>query len=164
MSSPPRADGVRSGGADPRGESGTESHPVWRRSTARVVRKRCPRCGEGKLFRAYARLRERCAVCGLVFRREQGAQTGSMYLSAAVTQVFAALVIAVVWIGTDWSVALSIAVALPIVGAFCFAFLPYSQALWVAVEYRTDVINAEPWTAPPGTERTDESAEPRPPR
>ena len=121
--------------------------PPWLRSLARALRRLCPRCGEGPLFRSYGRLHERCERCGLVYRREQGAQTGSMYLSAAVTQVFAALVIALVWLGTDWGPGLSIAVSLPIVALFCFAFFPYSQALWVAVEYVTDVINAEPWVA-----------------
>lgn len=124
------------------------ARPPWGRSLARAARRVCPRCGAGSLFRAYARLHERCPRCGLVYRREQGAQTGSMYLSAAVTQLFACLVIALVWLLADWSVALSIAFTLPVVALFCFAFLPYSQALWVAVEYVTDVINREPWTAP----------------
>ena len=68
-----------------------------------------------------------------------------MYLSAAVTQVFACLVIFAVWFLTDWSVFFSTAVSLPLVALFCLFFLPYSQALWVAVEYVTDVINDEDW-------------------
>jgi uncharacterized protein (DUF983 family) len=134
----------------------SSGRPPWIRSLARAARHLCPRCGDGPLFRGYGRLRERCPRCGLVYRREQGAQTGSMYLSAAVTQVFAAVVIALVWLGTDWGVVRSIAVTLPVVALFCFAFLPYSQALWVAVEFVTDVINAEPWVAPDSREARDE--------
>jgi len=37
------------------------------------------------LFEGYARLKQQCDACGLVFRREQGAMTGSMYMSAVVT-------------------------------------------------------------------------------
>lgn len=114
----------------------------------RVLGRRCPQCGGGPLFRAYARLLESCPVCGLVYRREHGAQTGSMYLSAAVTQLFAALVIALVWTLTDWSAGVSIAASLPLVGAFCAFFLPYSQAIWVAVEYVTDAVNREEWVEP----------------
>ena len=59
----------------------------------RVLRRRCPQCGEGRLFERYARVAPSCAVCGHVFRREAGAQTGSMYVTATVTQVFAVLLI-----------------------------------------------------------------------
>jgi uncharacterized protein (DUF983 family) len=114
----------------------------------RALRLRCPQCGEGRLFRRFDRLAERCTACGLVYRREQGAQTGSMYLSAAVTQCFAALVIAAIWILSDWSPVVSTAVALPVVLAFCVGFLPFSQALWVAVEYATDWVNRETWARP----------------
>jgi hypothetical protein len=74
--------------------------------------------------------------------------TGSMYLSAAVTELFAALLVGGIWIATDWGAALSIAVGLPLVLAFTYAFLPVSRALWVAVEYATDVSNREPWVEP----------------
>lgn len=119
-----------------------------RAALRRVLARRCPQCGAGPLFRAYARLRPACPACGLVYRREPGALTGSMYLSAAVTQLFAAVVIALVWILTDWSPGASIALSLPLVVGFCALFLPYSQALWVAVEYATDAVNREEWVEP----------------
>ena len=68
-----------------------------------------------------------------------------MYLSAAVTQVFACALIFAIWFLTDWSVLVSTAVSLPLVALFCVVFLPYSQSIWVAVEYTTDVINDEEW-------------------
>jgi len=114
----------------------------------RVLARRCPQCGKGELFRRYARLAESCSVCALVFRREQGAQTGSMYMTAAVTQVFAALLIGLAWIFTDWSVPVFLAVSLPLALVFCFAFLPVSQALWCGIEYVTDVANGEDWARP----------------
>jgi uncharacterized protein (DUF983 family) len=121
---------------------------LWRVCFARALAKRCPQCGLGPLFRGYARLHEHCAECGLVYRRESGSMTGSMYLSAAVTELFGALIVAVIFLGTDWSPGTSIAVGVPVVAAFCFAFQPYSMALWVAVEYLTDVGNREDWTRP----------------
>lgn len=111
----------------------------------RVLARRCPQCSAGRLFRAFARLHEACEGCGLVYRREQGAQTGSMYLTAAVTEVFAAVLIGVLWIAFDWSVARYLAVSVPLVLAFCVAFLPVSQSIWVGVEYLTDLGNREPW-------------------
>jgi uncharacterized protein (DUF983 family) len=37
----------------------------------RGLRRRCPHCGEGRLFAGWS-LRDRCAVCGLVFARNPG--------------------------------------------------------------------------------------------
>ena len=71
-----------------------------------------------------------------------------MYLTAIVTQLFAVLLIVLVYTLTDWSVGLSIGVTLPLVLVFSFLFLPLAQALWVAVEYATDVHNGEDWVDP----------------
>jgi uncharacterized protein (DUF983 family) len=114
----------------------------------RALRRRCPQCGEGRLFRGYARLEGACAVCGLVYRREAGAQTGSMYMTAAVTQVVAATVIALAWILTDMGLGTFLLISVPLVLGFCLWFLPVSQSLWVAIEYVTDVNNGEEWVQP----------------
>jgi uncharacterized protein (DUF983 family) len=37
----------------------------------RGLRKRCPHCGEGRLFAGWSHL-ERCSICGLVFARNPG--------------------------------------------------------------------------------------------
>jgi uncharacterized protein (DUF983 family) len=37
----------------------------------RGLRKRCPHCGEGRLFSGWSHL-ERCSTCGLVFERNPG--------------------------------------------------------------------------------------------
>ena len=119
-----------------------------RTCTARALRRRCPQCGRGALFRRHARLHERCPTCGLVYRRESGSMTGSMYLSAAVTEIFAAALVLLLWFATDWSTGVALAVGVPLVLSVSFLFLPYSMALWVAVEYLTDVHNREPWARP----------------
>lgn len=69
--------------------------------------------------------------------------TGQMYLSAAITELFAVLLIAVIWVGTDWSPMLSLAVSIPVVIVFSYAFLPKAMALWVAIEFLTDVGNRD---------------------
>ena len=107
----------------------------------------CPACGGRGVFQRYAKLRETCSGCGHRFRREQGSQTGSMYLTAAVNQMFAAIVILIVFTQTDWSLTKELCVSIPIVAVFCAAFLPFSQTVWAGVEYVTDCINAEPWVS-----------------
>lgn len=38
----------------------------------RGLLRRCPRCGEGRLFRGWMKLRERCPECGLRYLLNQG--------------------------------------------------------------------------------------------
>ena len=74
--------------------------------------------------------------------------TGSMYLSAVVTEILAAGLVIAIFVGTSWSAALSIGVSVPIVLLFSVWWLPRSIGLWVAVEYVTDLHNGEPWADP----------------
>lgn len=121
---------------------------AFKRSLPRALRGRCPQCGKGALHAGRFRLGHACDHCGLVYRREQGAMTGSMYLSAAVTEVFAAVVAVGLFLFTDLGAAGGLAVGLPTVGLFCLWFLPYSRSIWIAVEYATDVSNDEDWVDP----------------
>jgi uncharacterized protein (DUF983 family) len=126
----------------------------WRTYLVRVLARRCPRCGEGRLFATRFRLASSCEHCGLVYRREQGGMTGQMYLSAAVTEIVAAVLVLLVFYLTDWGTALSLGILLPVVLVFSYWFLPHSMALWVAVEYMTDIGNREHWVK--GDERDGE--------
>ena len=73
--------------------------------------------------------------------------TGQMYLSAAVTELLGAGLFCAVFLATDWGPWTGIAVTVPILVAFCYWSLPRFMALWVAVEFMTDVANRDPWTS-----------------
>jgi uncharacterized protein (DUF983 family) len=120
---------------------------LWTRRVVlgRVLARRCPQCGVGALFRAYGRLATSCAGCGLVYRREPGSQTGSMYLTAIGSELFAAGLILCLWWSFDWTPRTFVLVSAPLLLAFCVFVLPFSQALWVGVEYLTDLEGHEPW-------------------
>ena len=45
--------------------------PLIKTALRRGVCRRCPHCGEGRLFSGWTHL-ERCSVCGLVFERNPG--------------------------------------------------------------------------------------------
>ena len=47
----------------------TETSPTLGLAVARGVRERCPRCGEGRLFRRYLKVADRCVSCDLEFGR-----------------------------------------------------------------------------------------------
>jgi uncharacterized protein (DUF983 family) len=122
--------------------------PLWKLCMSRVLHKLCPQCGQGLLFSGFLTLRERCGVCGLIYRREPGAGLGSMYLGTTVTQTMGAVLVLAIFFGTDWSPALATAIGVPFMLAVCYGLQPYSMALWVAVEYLHDVGNHEWWARP----------------
>ncbi len=105
----------------------------------------CPRCGGGDLFATTFRMHQVCPGCSLVTRREDGALTGQMYLSSAITQVMAVGLMVLVYLLTDWPLWISLSVMLPPVVGFCYWSLPRCMATWVAVEYLTDRSSEEPW-------------------
>lgn len=121
---------------------------MWRVCVRRALAKRCPQCGRGRLFGSTFRLHERCGHCGLVYRREPGAELGSMTLVAVVTELLAGALFLLVWALTDWGAGTALALTVPVTVAFCYACQPYCMALWVAVDYLTDLSNGEWWAKP----------------
>lgn len=53
---------VTSNGAE-RDENGLEKRPTWQ-SIFRGWRKKCPSCGEGKIFSGYLTVNDQCSTCG----------------------------------------------------------------------------------------------------
>jgi len=43
-----------------------------RTALSRGLRRRCPHCGEGRLFSGWSRHLRQCAICGLVYERNPG--------------------------------------------------------------------------------------------
>ena len=54
--------------------------PSLKTLLVRGWRKRCPRCGEGRLFRRFNILHKSCSVCGLQYLEDQGALFGYLFL------------------------------------------------------------------------------------
>jgi len=50
------------------------SEPIPRLRTVlwRGLRRRCPRCGQGRVFAGWVKLHDRCAVCDLKYLNDQG--------------------------------------------------------------------------------------------
>ena len=102
----------------------------------RGVTRRCPSCGQGKLFRRWFSLAERCPRCGLVFEREEGAFLGSLAINYGVTGV-----------STITAVAIMLARSLPNPSAFTITatailmtlflplfFYPFAKTTWAAID------------------------------
>ena len=113
----------------------------------RGLTRRCPWCGQRKLFRRWFTLPEACPRCGLRFEREEGAFLGSLAINFGVTSL-AFIAVLVTWIALtlpDPPVVLitvssvAVALVLPLV------IYPFAKTTWAAIDIlmrwdqRTDI-------------------------
>ena len=61
----------------------------------RGFRGRCPNCGEGKLFRAYLKTHDACAVCGQDFRHQRADDLPAYLVIVIVGHIVVPMVLAV---------------------------------------------------------------------
>ena len=115
----------------------------------RGLRKRCPRCGDRRVFETFFRLKPRCPVCDLRFEREEGGFLGAMALNYLVAIGFW-LVVMVVGIALTIPVvpvAPLLAMSVGVLAAVPVWFYPRSKTLWAAIEFL--VARSEPGYRPP---------------
>jgi uncharacterized protein (DUF983 family) len=133
---------------DPEAKEPDEGPRVPEAGTARVLvrglRKRCPRCGERRIFDTFFRLKPRCPSCDLRFEREEGGFLGAMALNYVVAIGFW-LVVMIVGIALTVPVvpvAPLLAMSVGVLGVVPVWFYPRSKALWAAIEFL--VARAQP--------------------
>lgn len=110
---------------------------------AGILRQCCPRCRAGRIFRGsivrgFPKMYERCEVCDLKFEREPGYFLGAMYVSYGLALAMIAMIAALLWSITSWSIVKDIAWA-------CVFFLPlapwltlFARVLWIYLDQTVD--------------------------
>jgi uncharacterized protein (DUF983 family) len=133
---------------------------VWSRETAlkakrdvwqamkRGFRGRCPRCGEGKLFRAFLKTADSCSVCGQDFTPHRADDLPAYLVIVIVGHIVVPLAL---MIETNYSppVALQLAIYLPVTFVASLALLqPVKGAVvgmqWALRMHGFDEENPEP--------------------
>jgi uncharacterized protein (DUF983 family) len=115
-------------------ESGAvEKRDVWT-SMKRGFRGRCPRCGEGKLFRAFLKVDNNCSVCGLDFTPHRADDLPAYLVIVIVGHI---VVPAALMIETNYSppVALQLAIYLPFTLAASLALLQPVKGAVVGIQW-----------------------------
>jgi len=89
-----------------------EKRDVWT-ALKRGLRGRCPRCGEGKLFRAFLKVDDHCSVCQLDFTPHRADDLPAYLVIVIVGHI---VVPTILWIETDYapSVPLQLSIYLPL--------------------------------------------------
>ena len=104
----------------------------------RGVRRKCPRCGTGRVFRHWFKMVERCPTCHLRFERERDFWLGAYVINLAVTE---GLLIVALLVYVFRAVSDPETPSTPvIVAALVFAtgapllFFPFSRTIWAAID------------------------------
>ena len=107
----------------------------------RGLRRRCPHCGNGALFRRWITAFDRCSACGYRFQRNYG-DTWFFWILTDRIPLFIAIV-AIYWgfvpRGALASVAGFLAIALPLI-----VTMPQRQGLGIALDYLSRVHMRDP--------------------
>ena len=88
-----------------------EKRDLWT-AMKRGFRSRCPRCGQGKLFRAFLKVDDHCSVCQLDFTPHRADDLPAYLVIVIVGHI---VVPTILWIETDYSpsVPLQLSIYLP---------------------------------------------------
>ena len=120
---------------------------VWT-AIKRGLRSRCPRCGEGKLFRAFLKVDDHCSVCGQDFTPHRADDLPAYLVIVIVGHIVVPLAL---MIETNYSppVALQLAIYLPVTFVASLALLqPVKGAVvgmqWALRMHGFDENNPEP--------------------
>jgi uncharacterized protein (DUF983 family) len=127
-------------------ETVSEQPKVWTRDSAlaekrdvwtalkRGLRGRCPRCGQGKLFRAFLKVADHCSVCGLDFTPHRADDLPAYLVIVIVGHI---VVPTALFIETDYSppVWLQLAIYLPLTLVLSLALLQPVKGAVVGVQW-----------------------------
>ena len=126
----------------------------------RGLRKHCPVCDQGRLFRRWFRMAAVCPRCGLRFERIEGHWSGDLGLNTIVS--FSALFVVVLattlltWPDIDVTL-VAVLATLTAVGV-PLLFFPFSKTLWLAIDLAMRPLEAEEVDAAYGGARGTASA------
>jgi uncharacterized protein (DUF983 family) len=105
------------------------------------LRRRCPRCGEGELFRRGIQINERCSACRLLLQHNYGDTWMFMMITDRIPMLFGIAALYFGFVATSWTGAaiLFVAVATPML-----ATIRERQGLALALDYLSRVYFRDP--------------------
>jgi uncharacterized protein (DUF983 family) len=114
------------------------------RALLRGLRKRCPRCGEAKLFVSWFRPVATCPRCELRLAKEEGGFLGAMTINYAVAMGawLVVLVVAIALTVPDVPVVPLLVISAVILIGVPLWFYPRSKTLWAGIEFL--VLRSDP--------------------
>lgn len=116
----------------------------------RGLRRRCPVCGGGGLFREWVRMVTACPTCGLIFGRIPGHWLGSWFLNVCAVQAVV-LAVLIVGVGLTWpdppmlGIGIGAATAAVVTPILLF---PFTRTVWTAIDLAMRPLDFHDGVAP----------------
>jgi uncharacterized protein (DUF983 family) len=127
----------------------------------RALRRRCPVCGKGSMFRSHFKINKTCSVCNVTFWRDPGEVLGAMYLDWAVAMgTFLVLWAAFAWL-TNVSELAQFFILSVTSGVAVIICYPWSRSMWTVLVYLSGGIERPPLRVLPGGQHESAPAPPR---
>lgn len=98
-----------------------------------VLRLRCPRCQQGKMYRSPIQINDQCPHCGLSFHSEPGFFIGSLYPNYAMTVVLVAALYWLLVFGIGVHQTTSLWICIGFIALFPFWFHRYARCIWMLI-------------------------------
>jgi len=126
-------------------------------AVSRGLRFRCPKCGDGRVFSSFFKMRDGCSVCGLSFYPESGYYAGAMYLDYVLSAgIFLAIFVPTLFMPdlTHLSYMTKNLLWIAFGTVVCLGMARPSYSLWLAVDYWI-----APWNSEPPKKNNDDTLE-----
>jgi uncharacterized protein (DUF983 family) len=113
--------------------TGQSERDAWQ-AVARGFRGRCPRCGQGRIFRAFLKVANSCSVCGQDFSHHRADDLPAYLVIVIVGHIVVPLVL---YIETEYapSIALQLSIYLPLTLVLSLALLQPVKGAVVALQW-----------------------------
>jgi len=107
-----------------------------------ALRRCCPACGEGRLYRRYLQVADRCTVCDLDLRAQDSGDGPAVFIIMIVGFIVVGLAL---WAELNFAPPLWLHMLLwtPLILGLSLAMLPLLKAAMVALHYRHNILDAE---------------------
>ena len=109
---------------------------------AAALGRRCPACGEGRLYVSYLKVADRCPVCDLDFHAEETGDGPAVFIILIVGFIVVGLAL---WLEMTLSppMWLHMVLWLPLILGLSLGLLPLLKAWMVAQHYRHDLLDED---------------------
>jgi uncharacterized protein (DUF983 family) len=111
---------------------GGSREPTALRAIGRGLRRRCPHCGQGRIFQGFIEVRDRCTSCGFVFEERSGDTWGFWVV---LDRLFLVIPVVLIMLGFATS---SLQLRLLLIGLLLIpliATMPHRHGMAIALDY-----------------------------
>lgn len=108
----------------------------------RAMLLRCPRCGEGPLYKRGYTMYEVCPACHWRYEREEGYWTGAMAVNLAISELIVTIVVVpfAAYLAINHQSAVPLLLLLPLPFVLPFLLYWHAKSIWMAIDFMLNPV------------------------